>query len=117
MANEIRGPSVKVSRRLSLNVVDPKHGAARTRRNIKFGKPPHERLDDLHAHALALVDVEAGRQAAPFIQNLQAPTVRCLPEVHRTITVPANATFWRKCLAFAGPGFLVAVAQWIGERR
>src|SRR3954468_24903591 len=32
-----------------------------------------------------------------------------LPEVHRTITVPANATFWRKCLAFAGPGFLVAV--------
>jgi manganese transport protein len=32
-----------------------------------------------------------------------------LPEVHRTITVPRNATFWRKCLAFAGPGFLVAV--------
>ena len=32
-----------------------------------------------------------------------------LPEVHRTIAVPANATFWRKCLAFAGPGFLVAV--------
>ncbi len=32
-----------------------------------------------------------------------------LPEVHRTIAVPANASFWRKCLAFAGPGFLVAV--------
>src|SRR5437879_12411931 len=32
-----------------------------------------------------------------------------LPEVHRTITVPQDATFWRKCLAFAGPGFLVAV--------
>ncbi|MBI4622865.1 MAG: Nramp family divalent metal transporter [Verrucomicrobia bacterium] len=32
-----------------------------------------------------------------------------LREVHRTITVPANASFWRKCLAFAGPGFLVAV--------
>ena len=32
-----------------------------------------------------------------------------LPEVHGTIVVPANATFWRKCLAFAGPGFLVAV--------
>jgi manganese transport protein len=32
-----------------------------------------------------------------------------LPEVHRTIAVPKNATFWRKCLAFAGPGFLVAV--------
>src|SRR4051812_31635799 len=32
-----------------------------------------------------------------------------LPEVHRTIAVPKDASFWRKCLAFAGPGFLVAV--------
>ncbi|MFI5356011.1 MAG: Nramp family divalent metal transporter [Opitutales bacterium] len=32
-----------------------------------------------------------------------------LPEVHRSIMVPAGASFWRKCLAFAGPGFLVAV--------
>ncbi len=32
-----------------------------------------------------------------------------LPEVHRSITVPKGASFWRKCLAFAGPGFLVAV--------
>jgi manganese transport protein len=32
-----------------------------------------------------------------------------LPEVHRTVMVPSNAPFWRKCLAFAGPGFLVAV--------
>jgi manganese transport protein len=32
-----------------------------------------------------------------------------LPEVHRSITVPANASFWRKLLAFSGPGFLVAV--------
>jgi manganese transport protein len=32
-----------------------------------------------------------------------------LPEVHRSILVPANASFWRKMLAFAGPGFLVAV--------
>src|SRR6187431_3770665 len=32
-----------------------------------------------------------------------------LQEVHRTITVPKNASFWRKCLAFAGPGFLVSV--------
>jgi manganese transport protein len=32
-----------------------------------------------------------------------------LPEVHRTITVPIDASFWRKCLAFAGPGFLIAV--------
>src|SRR5271154_531284 len=32
-----------------------------------------------------------------------------LSEVHRTITVPAGASFWRKVLAFSGPGFLVAV--------
>ena len=38
-----------------------------------------------------------------------AGTAVSLPEVHRTIKVPAGASFWRKCLAFAGPGFLVAV--------
>jgi manganese transport protein len=32
-----------------------------------------------------------------------------LPEAHSTITVPANASIWRKMLAFAGPGMLVAV--------
>jgi len=32
-----------------------------------------------------------------------------LPEVHRSIMVPGKAPFWRKMLAFAGPGFLVAV--------
>src|SRR5436190_14321789 len=32
-----------------------------------------------------------------------------LPEVHGSIAVPAGAGFWRKLLAFAGPGYLVAV--------
>src|SRR5690242_18286193 len=32
-----------------------------------------------------------------------------LPEVHRSIAVPRHYPFWRKMLAFAGPGFLVAV--------
>ena len=32
-----------------------------------------------------------------------------LPEVHRSLIVPSDASFWRKLLAFAGPGFLVAV--------
>lgn len=32
-----------------------------------------------------------------------------LPEVFQSIPVPTNAPFWRKMLAFAGPGFLVAV--------
>ena len=32
-----------------------------------------------------------------------------LPEVHRSILVPVTASFWRKLLAFSGPGYLVAV--------
>src|SRR5436190_267434 len=32
-----------------------------------------------------------------------------LPEVHRSILVPQTASFWRKLMAFSGPGFLVAV--------
>ena len=29
--------------------------------------------------------------------------------MHRSLVVPVNASFWRKMIAFAGPGFLVAV--------
>jgi len=32
-----------------------------------------------------------------------------LPEVHGTVPVPVTANFWRKMMAFAGPGYLVAV--------
>ena len=32
-----------------------------------------------------------------------------LPEVHSTLHIPAGAGFFRKLLAFAGPGFLIAV--------
>ena len=32
-----------------------------------------------------------------------------LPEIHSTLSVPQSASFLRKLLAFAGPGFLVAV--------
>jgi manganese transport protein len=32
-----------------------------------------------------------------------------LPEVHGSIPIPTGAAFWRKFLAFAGPGYLVAV--------
>jgi manganese transport protein len=34
---------------------------------------------------------------------------RSLPESHGTIAVPVGAGFWRKLLAFSGPGYLVAV--------
>ncbi len=32
-----------------------------------------------------------------------------LPEVHQSVLVPKTASFWRKLLAFSGPGFLIAV--------
>ncbi len=32
-----------------------------------------------------------------------------LAEVHRSVLVPTAASFWRKLLAFSGPGFLIAV--------
>jgi manganese transport protein len=32
-----------------------------------------------------------------------------LPESHRSVIVPVGAGFWRKLLAFSGPGFMVAV--------
>lgn len=32
-----------------------------------------------------------------------------LPEVHRSIRVPDGGSFWRKMLAYAGPGYLVSV--------
>ncbi len=39
----------------------------------------------------------------------RAPAQVSLPEVHRSIVVPVTASFWRKLVAFSGPGFLVAV--------
>src|SRR6186997_48109 len=40
--------------------------------------------------------------------NVSERTPR-LPEVHGSIAIPHGAGFWRKMLAFAGPGYLVAV--------
>ena len=38
-----------------------------------------------------------------------ARTAVSLPEVHASIPVPRDLGFWRKLLAFSGPGYLVAV--------
>ena len=37
------------------------------------------------------------------------PSRPSLPEVHRSIAVPNVKSFWRKMLAYAGPGYLVSV--------
>ncbi|MGO8673323.1 MAG: Nramp family divalent metal transporter [Capsulimonadaceae bacterium] len=43
-------------------------------------------------------------------QGWKAPIrIPSLPEVYRTIPVPANASTWRRFLAFFGPGYLIAV--------
>jgi manganese transport protein len=39
----------------------------------------------------------------------RSPGTVSLPEVHRSVVVPVTASFWRKLMAFSGPGFLVAV--------
>jgi manganese transport protein len=40
---------------------------------------------------------------------MSQPILPTLPEVHRTLHVPVQKGFWKKLLAFAGPGYLVAV--------
>jgi manganese transport protein len=52
---------------------------------------------------------------ATNLMNTESPGWRLeaaspsLPEIHSSLRVPKSATFLRKLLAFAGPGFLVAV--------
>ena len=46
------------------------------------------------------------RTSAP---DLVTRSSASLPEVYKSIPIPAGAGFWRKLLAFAGPGYLVAV--------
>src|SRR5688572_21523985 len=38
-----------------------------------------------------------------------SPAAPSLREVHASVVVPQDAGFWRKLMAFAGPGYLVAV--------
>jgi manganese transport protein len=42
-------------------------------------------------------------------KTTRSSTLPSLPEAHRTIPIAADATWFRKALAFAGPGYLVAV--------
>ena len=42
----------------------------------------------------------------PWRLDAAAPS---LPEVNQSIPVPKHLSFWRKMLAFSGPGYLVAV--------
>jgi manganese transport protein len=48
----------------------------------------------------------SGPPAGGWRQGRKTPS---LPEVHASIQVPKSFGFWRKLLAFSGPGYLVAV--------
>ena len=51
--------------------------------------------------------------ASPPVERVSGwrhPRLRpSLPEAHGTVSVPRNVSVWRKALAFAGPGYMVAV--------
>ncbi len=51
------------------------------------------------------MDPHSPRESGWRLQN-ENPSLR---EVHRSIEVPKTLSFWRKLLAFSGPGYLVAV--------
>jgi manganese transport protein len=52
----------------------------------------------------------ANENQAGLVTGWRTPSrTNSLPEVHGSIAVPHEAGFWRKMLAFAGPGYLVAV--------
>src|SRR6266849_4055992 len=52
---------------------------------------------------------EALTGAAGWRADAAAGVQRSLPEVYGTISIPLGGHWWRKLLAFAGPGYLVSV--------
>ena len=53
-------------------------------------------------------DTEVATEVVPD-DSWGPPSRLSLPEVHGSIAIPTGPGFWRKMLAFAGPGYLVAV--------
>ncbi|MGA2429851.1 MAG: Nramp family divalent metal transporter [Candidatus Acidiferrum sp.] len=66
-----------------------------------------QRLNGTQLETEPSLDAEAV-SATPAIAA-RANTLPSLPEAHRTIPILAGASWFRKILAFAGPGYLVAV--------
>jgi manganese transport protein len=52
---------------------------------------------------------DSNKVASPAAWTRTPDSLPSLPEVHGSIPIPHGAGFWRKLLAFAGPGYLVAV--------
>src|SRR5437667_12493818 len=52
---------------------------------------------------------ESTADSFPTVNRSRFAAIPSLPEAHRTIPVASSAHWLRKILAFAGPGYLVAV--------
>jgi len=63
-----------------------------------------ERIEPIAPHPPTQPPILASRSAWRRIG-----TTPSLPEVHASVRVPVGAPFWRKALAFAGPGLMVSV--------
>ncbi|MGE3509022.1 MAG: Nramp family divalent metal transporter [Vicinamibacterales bacterium] len=55
------------------------------------------------------MDTVSGKSAEPASGWRLPASEVSLPEVHGSVAIPHGAGFWKKLLAFAGPGYLVAV--------
>jgi manganese transport protein len=68
-------------------------------------------VEKVNASSSPLGDLSlpAPQAALPATASGDLRTYPSLPEAYRTVAVPAGATFLRRMLAFAGPGYLIAV--------
>ena len=65
-------------------------------------------MADLFSKSLAAQPAPS-TEVAPRSGWQRALTIPSLPEAHRTIPIQPNLSWFRKILAFAGPGYLIAV--------
>lgn len=65
-------------------------------------------MADLFSKSLAAQPAPS-TEVAPRSGWQRALTIPSLPEAHRTIPIQPNLSWFRKVLAFAGPGYLIAV--------
>jgi hypothetical protein len=82
-------------------------------KNLGIKVCPGVTFSELRGEPAQNIDIQSNMKSNPNTLNTgpwrrQAGEVS-LPEVHGSIRVPKTASFWRKMLAFAGPGALVAV--------
>src|SRR5437660_1744424 len=85
----------------------------RRRRRFQSGAGPSG-AEAVEATRLIIIELKANHMdpqtdLAPKHPAWEPGKTRSLPEVHGTVPIPLTGGFWKKMLAFAGPGYLVAV--------